>query len=150
MLIPNFKIVIRNAQKPSTQTPKSAKFENVWVDHNVHEGGVKGMRIHLRFDVNGCQGLDVKAVAYFYYKSGQALKDTNKAYRTVTGEVSVSQKLNLPYVNSHYNDLVIFMPYDELHMAKGHADLKFNVQIYEPGSQTFLAQSADIHFTYDS
>ena len=70
--------------------PPEARILKVWVDHNQFEDGVKGMRIHVKFEVDNLKGGKGSVIAYFYYKNGNPLKDFNEKYRTTNGEVSGS------------------------------------------------------------
>ena len=141
------------APKPYDPPPKrvspEARILKVWVDHNQFEDGVKGMRIHVKFEVDNLKGGKGSVIAYFYYKSGNPLKDSNEKYRTKSGKVSGSRNFQPRYVNSIYEDFKLFMPYRELHMGAGKSDLKFKVRILDKGTGQFLSSSSDwVHFTY--
>src|SRR5689334_7338217 len=41
----------------------SAEFKSCWIDYNVSDGGRKGMRIHVNFEVTGLKVVDSKIVA---------------------------------------------------------------------------------------
>ena len=131
--------------------PKSDIFK-VWVDHNQYQDSVKGMRIHVKFNVRNFKDGKGRVVAYFYKKNGDPLKDTNGRYNTTTGDVSTSGKFQPRYVNSVYNDFKLFFPYQELHMARGKHNLKFRIRIFKSnnsGSWDALSDLSDwVHFTY--
>ncbi|RKU12753.1 hypothetical protein C6502_05250, partial [Candidatus Poribacteria bacterium] len=132
-------------------TPKSNIFK-VWVDHNQYQDSVKGMQIHVKFNVHNFKDGSGRVVAYFYKKNGDPLKDTNGRYNTTAGAVSTWGKFQPGYVKSIYNDFKLFLPYTELHMARGKHNLKFRIKIFKfnnSGSWDALSDVSDwVHFTY--
>jgi hypothetical protein len=146
------------AKPAATTTPKptpkpaapTAKVENVWVDHNVIENGTNGMKIHVKFSVEGMLNKQGQCAAYFHYATGAVLKDTNNRYATTTGDVASNATTFKPtYENSIYNDFVIFMPYDEMDLRPGSYDLKFNVGIFDDNRKQ-IALSDYVNFTYNN
>lgn len=148
MLIPNFKITVGKPQQQKTTT-KSANIQSIRVDHNVYQGNVKGMRIHVKAVVVGCTDVKCDAVVFFNYKGGTRLKDYNGKYVATDGTVSVQQGLNAMYETSQFDDIPIFMPYDELHMGQGSYQLEFDVHIHHTGSKC-MAHSEKVYFDYSS
>jgi hypothetical protein len=122
------------------------KVQEIWADHNVYEYGEKGMRLHIKFDVDNLKGEDCQVIVYFYYQSGKALKDFNDSYCTYDGSVSVSDNFIPSYESSVYNDFKIFMPYDELHMGDGKHNLKCNVRLFAKSLDVFVSDSKYYHF----
>jgi len=110
--------------QPST----TAQITNVWVEHNKWSGIVKGMKIHVAFNTFNVRGMMGQCAAYFNFENGQKLIDYNMQYRAIDGQVCCFQNFTPNYDYTTYNDLVLFMPYTELHI-NGHADCKFNVQV---------------------
>lgn len=124
--------------KSTTTTTNSnngikAWFDKIWVDHNVYENGRKGMRIHSHFFVHYAKSLQMSVNYYFYYNDNRVLRDTNKSYCSVDGQVSCSSKLNPGYERTEYSDLSVFMPYDELHLSRGNYHLKFRGEVFYAG-----------------
>ena len=138
----------------TTDTPNAAPKSdilNVWVDHNQYQDSVKGMLIHVKFNVHNFKDGSGRVVAYFHKKNGDPLKDTNGRYKTTAGDVSTSGKFQPRDVNSVYNDFTFFFPYNELHRARGKHDLKFHIKIFKFDSGTWdaLSDASDwVHFTY--
>jgi hypothetical protein len=126
--------------------PKGA-IQQVWTDHNVFEGGQKGMRIHAKFTVDNYKDIKCRMTAYFYFANGDKLKDYNGAYKTDDGQVSVGKDFNPTYVNAIYNDYTVFLPYDELHLGTGKFSLKYQVKLYRQGGE-FFASSEYQTFTF--
>ncbi len=136
----------------TTNTAPKSDILKVWVDHNQYQDSIKGMRIHVKFNVHNFKDGSGRVVAYFYKQNGDPLKDANGRYNTTTGDVSTSGKFQPGYVNSVYNDFKLFFPYKELHMARGKHNLKFRIRIFQfnnSGSWDALSDVSDwVHFTY--
>jgi hypothetical protein len=127
----------------------TGQIQSVWVDHNIFEDGVKGMRIHVKFSINNLQNVPCRAIAYFYFASGEALKDFNKKYNSFDGQVSVGTDFTPGFVDTSYNDLQLFMPYDELHMNKGQHQLKFIIELFGRNKYS-ITKSGWTEFQYSS
>ena len=127
-----------------------AKIHKVWVDHNVFEGGSKGMRIHVKFDAWYMQFDDGRVLAYFRFRDGDALKDFNNRFHTADGKVAAWRDFTPPHLRTIYNDLSFFMPYDELHFnGDGKWELMFILQIYHKDNRKFIHVSDHkVYFTY--
>lgn len=124
------------SQNPSNG-PISASVERVWVDHGVYQNEMKGMMIHVKFNVKNALGRKGKVIAYFNYQDGKALEDYNGKYCTTEGHVCASSKFSPKYSNTNFNDLKIFMPNSELHMGKGSSKLDFYVVVWVDGKQYY-------------
>lgn len=117
---------------------QSAVINNKWLEHNVTKDGVKGMIIHVDFNVKNMKGQQGKVLVYFECPKGTGLDDTNGSLRTTDGKVCVSKKFTPSYDNSHYNDFKIFMPIDEIHMKKGEFTYYCDIRIQDLSSRKFL------------
>jgi len=119
-----------NNNKKVTTKKQSAQIKSVKVDYNVYENGVKGMNIKVSFDVQGMKGQTGLVAAYFYFKNGDKLKDYNNYCHTGDGAVATHKNYKPEWDNTTYTDFNIFMPYDELHLANGHFDLKMKIKVW--------------------
>ena len=135
--------LIQAAQKITGQ------IENVTVEHNVYEDGIKGMKIHLKFLVQQMKGIQGRCVAYMYYENGTPLKDTNGSYRTTDGQCSFGKDFTPIYDSSTFNDFEIFVPLNELEVEKGKHNMKFFCTVWEKStnSSTPIARSDYYSFT---
>lgn len=135
-----------------TQDASASRFsgnvENVWVDYDQWQNGKKGMLIHVKFTVDGMRGREGKCVAYFKYEGGDFLKDYNNDYGTTGGQVCCPDSFTPNYDSTRFSDFRLFMPYDELHMAKGKYDLAFHILIYDQDTQEDIVRSSDQNFTF--
>jgi serine/threonine protein kinase len=126
-----------------------AKFNKVWLEHNVQHEGRTGMVIHAHFVIEGARQEPCQLTAYFHYATGEVLKDFDQDYRADDGQVSVWENFTPEYDSTEFEDFKLFMPYDELHMAAGHHELKFNLQIHHQPSGTVAAESPYVTLTLD-
>ena len=142
-----FSIVNRPPPAPSNQS--NSFFENVWVDHNVTQKGQKGMRIHLRFVANGRLNRQCEASVFFYFSSGKPLRDFDNKYYSQSGDVVTWEKFTPKYDSARYNDLKLFIPYDQLHMKSGDHRLKLKAKLYDKGARQTFAESGFVNFTFN-
>jgi hypothetical protein len=138
-------ILIPNTVKAPAK--RTGTFESISVDYNVHEHNQYGMRIHVNLTVQNLKGAKCRAVAYFEFASGITLKDYNEKYRTTNGSVAVGTDLAPGYDNTVYNDLTLFMPYSELHLAKGQHHLRFKIDVYEQMGKAHFMKSQYVYFS---
>ena len=124
----------------------SGEIENIWVDHNVIQNNQKGMLIHVKFSIENMQNKQGYCNAYFHFDNGNKLMDNNGYYNTTDGQVSVGRYFTPPYASATYSDFELFLPYSELHMARGSYNLKFDVALFHNRKQ--LTISDYVSFTY--
>jgi hypothetical protein len=127
----------------------SGEIEKVWVEHNVMNFLQKGMNIHIKFSCNNLYNERCSACAFFYFQNGNPIKDYNYLYRTSDGNVYAETSFKPNYTNCSYSDLVIFMPYTELHLGYGFYYCKFDIQLQEKstGSWHTFASKDNTEFT---
>lgn len=120
---------------PNLAEPR-ATFDKIWVDYDIYEGGVKGMRIHVKFTAYGMKDMDAYMAIYFEFDDeiGGYLKDKNNKFNSTAGDVAVYSSIKPQYDPAVYNDLAVFMPYGELDLDAGQYDLAMDVKlIYKAG-----------------
>ena len=141
------------AQKGSATAASSGapwgQVNNVWVDYDVWDGGLFGMLIHVNFDVQNGLNVPSRAVAYFSYAGGEPLMDFDGTYTADDGQASSGTDFTPIYASANFSDLRIFMPYDELHMEPGTADLEFFIEMYSHVDGTLIAESGPYSFTFE-
>ncbi|MGC2235785.1 MAG: hypothetical protein WA584_06465 [Pyrinomonadaceae bacterium] len=112
----------------------SATFERIWLDYDITEGGVKGMRIHIKFKVFDMKGMDGYMAIYFQEKDGTPLEDNNNKFDSADGTVAVYKAITPGYQTTAYEDYQVFMPYSELDLSDGDYNLRMDVDvIYKEG-----------------
>jgi hypothetical protein len=137
-----------DSPKVSVNPDVKAKFKKVWVDYNVNEEGALGMKIHVKFEVNGLEAQDSYVVVYFQKADGTALPEGLGEYRSKDGRVAVLKGLKPCCPLTVYEDLEIFMPYDELNLTKGKYNLKMDVDVAD-GEENLLQHLTFHEFKYE-
>jgi uncharacterized protein YgiM (DUF1202 family) len=143
----------------TTETPSkvintniSATINRIWEEHNVFQDQQKGMKIHVKFNTYNMQNMQGRCIAYFYHNNGAALKDNNNSYRSSDGQVSVGQNFKPGYKETLYEDFILFIPYNELHLpSEGRTNLKARIVLQGSSTTTQskkLATSDWIYFWY--
>src|SRR5205085_1687378 len=113
-----------------------ASFDKIWVDYDITEDGSKGMRIHVKFTTYEMLNTDAYLAIYFEYDNEAAttLKDKNSKYNSTDGDVAVYKSIKPQYDPAVYDDLQLFMPYNELDLEAGKYNLIMDVKvIYKQG-----------------
>jgi hypothetical protein len=111
----------------------SAVFKSCRVDYNVTEGGRKGMRIHVNFEVTGLKDVDSKLVARVQKDDGDFVT-SDTSYSNNEGQLETSFSMKPGYPTSVYEDAEMFLPYSELNLRKGDWNLKLDIDLsYEDG-----------------
>lgn len=119
---------------PKTDSTVKADFDRIWVDYNVMEKGRKGMRIHVKFSVKNLKDTAGYVAVYFQKKDGASLTTDNPDFRSQNGNLALFYSIKPAYDNAEYDDVQLFMPYDEFNLKRGRHDLKMDVDlIYENG-----------------
>lgn len=133
-----------------TVLPQSASIQDVHVDYDVTRFEKKGMVIHVKFSITGMKNQEGRATAYFARQDGEALKDKNGQYNTTDGQVSTGESFTPGYEVTQYDNLELFIPYDELELGPGAYKLKFHVEVWERAhpEKSALAISPDIDFDF--
>lgn len=128
----------------------SARFDSIWVDYDVTEGDIKGMKIHLSFSAYSMKDMDAYLAIYFEYNDDMAgfLKDKNKKFQSTEGDVAVYKSIKPAYDPAVYKDLQLFMPYSELDLEPGIYDLTMDVKlIYKAGGLLQWLTYHDFEYT---
>jgi hypothetical protein len=138
----------RPSESPASNLDAKAKFDRVWVDYNVKEDGVNGMRIHVKFEVTGMEGVDSYLMVYFQKSDGSDLTTSSSLYGSKDGRVAAKRALKPGYDVTVYKDLDVFMPYSELNLTKGKYNLKMDIDVANDDEE--LIQHLGFHeFEYE-
>lgn len=119
-----------------------------WIEHGVVKDGVKGMTIHLKFDISDMKDNPCKVIVYFEQPKGVGLKDTNNKYATEEGNTCVSKKFTPGYKNTVFEDFDLFIPNKEIGMKKGTSKYYCRIRFYDRTEEEFL-DDGDIYLTFD-
>lgn len=124
----------------------SVTFNSINQRHDVYRGNTKGMEIIVNFDAYNLEGTPLDVAVWFYFSSGEKLKDFNGKFRTSSGQVATSVRVT-PTCDGEMQAR-IFMPLDELHMANGRHELKFSVGIFN-GDKHLRTTSSYYDFVFN-
>lgn len=125
----------------------SAVFNNCWIDYNVTENGMKGMRIHVNFEVTGLKGVDSKLVARVQTEDEDYLT-SDSSYSNENGELETSFSMKPGYLTTVYKDADMFLPYSELNLPKGVYNLRLDIDVsYEDGELIQHLTYKDFEYT---
>lgn len=137
---------------PGNEKP-SATFQRMWIDYNIEDDGRYGMMMHIAFSVYNMKDQEGYLGFYFKYANGTAddyIKHnrTGDQYHTSSGYLAVGKTITPIYDASVYDDVQVFMPYDEFNLAPGTYDLIIDVQyLYKAGPTIAWLKLYDIEFT---
>lgn len=136
---------LRQQKHIETAIKVSAEILDIQQEHNIIIDSSLGMNIHVKFEIDNMLDKDCECAAYFYDDKKRVLKDTNQRYHSADGVVSVGTHIKPNYTNCIYNDLVLFIPYSELHLSEGFHNLSFVVIIFDDNS-TVISKSNYYNF----
>lgn len=123
-------ITITSISHPKVQTA-SASIERIWVEHNKYYNDIMCMEIHAKLMTHFMDNEGGRLVALFYSLEGIALSDFNNNYRTIDGQVSVGTDFGSHYEHAKYSDIVMIIPYSEIHRIKGEKDFFIRLGVYD-------------------
>ena len=126
-----------------------ATFDKLWIDYDVYDNSVKGMKIHVKFTAYEMLNMDAYVAIYFKRddETGTWLMDKNDKYNSTDGYVAVYKSIKPLYNPAVYDDLVVFMPYAELDLEPGEYDLAMDVKlIYKTGGA--ISKLTTYYFEY--
>lgn len=126
----------------------SAIITSVRTEHNITIGNEFGMNILVDCQVNYMRNKKGQIAAYFYLLKNNnyvELLDCNKKYYCTGGQVCIWVNILPTLPQQQYNNLALFIPYNELHLPKGKADLIFHVEIFD-NLDVSIARSKDYNF----
>ena len=109
------------------------------------------MKIHVKFSVNNMLNKQGVVSAWIHYENGNKLILTadNGAYTTPDKQVAVADRFSPTYVNSTYNDFVLFLPYNAIpNLGKGSHNLKFCVGIHHGSNQIATSEFQDFTISW--
>lgn len=116
----------------NTTNPWS-KLQDLQIEYNVTEKGLAGIRIKQDFLIYNVQNKECIMAVYFYNADNNLpLKDKNGTYTSRDGNVAGYNYFTPAYPNTQFNDLSVFIPYDELELGSGNFRLKCYVAIFDP------------------
>lgn len=112
--------------------PNLAPVDKVWVDYNATEDGRKGMRVHLKFKVYGLKKVDSYLAVYVSRLDNTPVAGKTKTYMSKNGQLASFQSMNPCCAETVYDDLSVFIPYDEFSLPPGEHNLRLDIDLIYP------------------
>jgi hypothetical protein len=126
------------------------KLQDLNIEYNVTENGKLGMRFKQNFLIYNAQNSKCIMAVYFYNADdGKALVDKDGVQASADGKVAAYTTFTPGYQNTQFNDLSVFMPYDELELGNGNYRLKCYVALFDPALK-LITSSGYQYFTYSN
>lgn len=118
-----------------TSASQSLTIKKSWIELNVVENGVTGTRIHISMEVHGYKGRNLNVTSFLDSPKGIPVKDTNGRYLNYEGNVCTFVELNNePYDGTVWEDLVLFLPNDEIHPTPGEKEYFLHTFVFCDGN----------------
>lgn len=125
------------------------EFGNIFLTYDEYFGHETGMAIHCAFTIYNALHEKCRAVAFFYFESGEQLRDFNNEFKTTEGYSAAWEDFVPPWNDAAFTGdaaVRIFMPYSELHLGSGEHQLKFYIGLYSYDMNSYFAFSPWYHF----
>ena len=117
--------------KPSLRAPK-ATFNRMWVEYGVREKGQLGMRIHVNMKVSNLKDIRTYLRVGFEKRDGTPLTAKSTLYGDRAGRVSLYSPLKPATMSAQYDDIAVFMPYEQLNLETGSYRLVMRADLIYP------------------
>lgn len=130
-----FDFVFKNPKPVESTSDEIITFDKMWVDYNITENRKLGMRVHVKLNIKNMVGIETYIAVYFEKQNGDKLYSDNDLFRSKGGQTAVYKSFNPPYKSSDYNDVQLFIPYDEFNLQKGVHDLRIHSDLIYPGGE---------------
>lgn len=127
-----------------TLLASTAKFDKIWLKHNVTHGGEKCIAIHFTVTVDGMLGRTVKFAAFVDSPQGVGHPDANNRYCNHEGKVVSIMEDDCTYKSTLWKDFVIYLPNSEVHPKAGNNTYYIRVFAYD--GSTIIGNSEFVAF----
>lgn len=127
-------------------TSPTANIERIWMDHDVYQNDVQGMKIHIKFTVDNMNGKTLYVYALFYWG------DNTTPLHDQYGNILSFYNYGTPsYDSARFDDFTIFVPYTGLNMqpGQGTVNLSFDISI-RTSSGTELDRDNNAQITFSN
>ncbi len=134
-------IIFTQGPAPTNASTPRVKFDRLWIQQNVRQRGLLGMRVHVKFTAYNLRNKAVQLAIGIEKRDGGAVNGINRLYRSKTGTLTVYRRLNMRFNSSVFNDVAFFIPYKEFDVRPPTADLRIHADLLYPTNQ-------NLHLTY--
>lgn len=106
------------------------KFNRVWVDYNITQGGRKGMLVHASYEVTGLRGVSsYLSVRVINTDSDTFVRGISASYKNSEGHLRGYFSMNPRYDTTLYEDASVFLPYSEFNLSRGRYNLQLDLDL---------------------
>lgn len=127
----------------STNTKSGAILDEMWVDYNVTQNGQKGMLVHTRMTVNGFLNQTIQFALGVEKTDGtKVLARSSSPNRSKVGQLVFYKDLRPQYDSAKFNDIQVFVPYNEIVLPAGNYNLRLHADVLKAGTEL------DVHLKY--
>lgn len=116
----------------------------VTIDHGVISNNLKGMMLHLKFNIYDQKDKECSVAIWAYDANDEPLYDQNG-----DGQIFAVDSFTPPYEATIYNDYQIFFPYAELHL-KGNQEFKLLIAVFNSDQEVVVVTKEDLNWNGDS
>lgn len=109
----------------------SIDYDDTWVDYDVMENDVKGMRIHSKFTIRNMEGKLCNIRIRVLDTKNEFLNSTDNSskYANYLGLIELNNSIRPGYENAVYSDLDTFLPYKLFDLESGQFYLKLDIDL---------------------
>lgn len=131
----------------------SAYLHKMWVDFDVTQNGKLGMLIHVSFSAYDMKGVEAGLTCFFKYADGEPdsyiRHEENKGdmYHNQNGYLQAVTVIRPSSDIMTYDDLEVFMPYEEFKLGPGEYDLTIDVILQRRTSNIAYFKMYDFTYT---
>lgn len=125
---------------------QSVVINKKWIEFNVVQNGIEGMKVHVDFDIKGKKGKNCELYVYIDCPKGVGVDDLDGHHCTTDGKVAFWVKFKPGYANTHYANFVIFIPLKDIHMKKGKNTYYCDIRIIDKDAHKFLNSHTYLSF----
>lgn len=127
-------ISVMSHELSSTNANQYVIIKKSWLDLNVVRDGVTGTAIHVSMEAHGYKGMNLNVTSFLDSPKGTPVKDTNGRYNNFEGNVCAFVELNnVAWDGTVWEDLVLFLPNDEIHPTPGEKEYFLHTFVFCDG-----------------
>lgn len=123
---------VKPTRVTNPNAPPVVEFDTAWVDYNVVEEGVKGMRVHTKFTLKNLKDVPLQLTVRVQKDDGDTLSSNDPKYRNKGGQLAAFKALKPGFPEAVYKDLGVFIPYTAFKIEPGKHNLKLDADIIYP------------------
>lgn len=127
-------LLTRNVNIMAGAGQQSATIQDVTIEQNAVQNGVKGILVHMKLRAINLKGRQIRYCIFLLKSDGTPLRNAEGR------QVSYQDPATPGYDDSTFNDWAIFIPYADLNNL-GYSNLKFNIQVQDDIEVRLLSSS---------